>query len=483
MVGCMSNKLLNSFAWSALEQGSVKVVQLVVQIVLARIIAPEAFGVLAILLVLINIADIIAQSGLGTALIQDSKANSASYSTAFWLSLIIALALYVFLFICAPFIAAFYSMHDLDVYMRVLAIVLFLNSACSIFRSNLQKELHFKTLFKCTMLSSLSSGIIGVAAALIGFEIWALVLQVLMQSLFSFIYLLIKTPNKPHLCFQIREAKKLYSYGWKICLTGVLNVSYTSISELIIGKVSSVTDLGYYSQGRKWPIAVIAAGSNAISNVLFPAFSKIKDNRDELVAAIKKTITVGTYVLAPFSLLMIAIAEPLIVVLMTEKWLPCVPVFQMVCIPYCVLMLELASFRAYMALGDSGLYLKLHIIKISIGIILIGGTALLFRNIYIIAMVTALFELFTILVIELQPAQRMFGFGRIQQLKCAMPAILFALIAMGISYAINFLALAYALKLVLGIIVFVLVFMGLSALFKPAGYVEFVKLVKSVASR
>lgn len=483
MVGCMSNKLLNSFAWSALEQGSVKVVQLVVQIVLARIIAPEAFGVLAILLVLINIADIIAQSGLGTALIQDSRANKTSYSTAFWLSLLIALVLYAVLFICSPYIASFYSMTNLDLYMRVLAVALFLNSASSIFRSNLQKELYFKTLFKCSMISSLLSGAIGIGAALIDLDIWALVLQVLTQSLFAFVYLFAKTPNKPSFCFRLNEAKKLYSYGWKICLTGVLNVSYASISELIIGKVSSATELGYYSQGRKWPIAVITAGSNAVSNVLFPAFSKIKDNRDELVAAIRKTITVGTYVLASFSFLVITIAEPLVVVLLTEKWLPCVPIFQMACIPYCVLMLELASFRAYMALGDSGLYLKLHIIKISIGVFLIGATALLSRNIYIIALVTALFELFTILVIELQPAQRMFGFGRMKQIHCAFPSILLAAVAMAISYMINFLALSYALKLFLEILVFIGVFVALSVLFKPAGYTELIKLIRRVLKK
>lgn len=479
----MSNKLLSSFSWSALEQGTVKLVQLIVQIALARILAPEAFGVLAILLVLINIADIIAQSGLGTALIQDQKATSESYSTAFWLSLIVALVLYAVLFVCAPFIASFYAMDNLDMYMRVLAIVLFLNSASSIFRSNLQKDLHFKTLFKCSMSASLLSGVVGIGAALVGLNIWALVLQVLTQSLISFAYLLIKTPNRPHICFRVNEARKLFSYGWKICLTGVLNVSYTSVSELIIGKVSSHADLGYYSQGRKWPIAVIAAGSNAISNVLFPAFSKIKDNRDELVAAIKKTITVGTYVLAPFSFLMIAIAEPLVVVLMTEKWLPCVPVFQMVCIPYCVLMLELASFRAYMALGDSGLYLKLHVIKISVGIVLITATALLSRNIYVIAFVTALFELFTIIVIELQPAQRMFGFGRLQQLKCAFPAILIGIVAMIASLGVSFVIVSYLLKLIVGIVVYIAVFTGLSAVFKPIGFLEIISLAKSVSHR
>ena len=237
-----------SFVWSFLEQGGSKVIQLVVQIVLARLLSPEAFGVLAILLVVTQIADSVAQSGLGMALIQNSNSSDKSYSTAWWLSIGLAVVLYIAIFIGAPVIASFYKMPDLVKYLRVLGLIVFFNSANSIQRSYLQRTMNFKGIFAATTFAALASGIAGITLASLGYGVWSLVVQSLLQSVFICGVMWFQISWKPTLVFEINEARELFSYGWKICVPGILNVLYGGISELVIGRACSAGELGLYSQ-------------------------------------------------------------------------------------------------------------------------------------------------------------------------------------------------------------------------------------------
>ena len=377
-----SKKTTVSFVWSFLEQGGSKAILLLVQIILARLLSPEAFGVLAILLVVTQVSDSIAQSGLGMALIQKSDSSDGSYSTAWWLSLSLAAALYIVVFLAAPAISVFYGMPDLVAYLRVLGLIVFFNSANSIQRSFLQRSLNFKSIFAATTLAAFASGVAGIVMAFLEFGVWALVAQSLLQSAFTCIVMWVMVSWKPTFDFEAGEAKSLFGYGWKICITGILNVFYSGISELIIGRACSAGELGLYSQGRKYPQAAIGVMSNSIANVLFPMFSAIKDDASELRKAIRRGLKLGTFVVAPMSLLAAVIAEPLVTLLLTEKWLACVPIFQLTCVSNALLMLQLVNLRAYMALGDSGLYMRLQIIKVLGGGAVIWVTALLTKDIY-----------------------------------------------------------------------------------------------------
>ena len=287
-----AKKTTASFAWSFLEQGGSKVILLAVQVVLARLLSPEAFGVLAILLVVTQVSDSIAQSGLGMALIQKNDSDDRSYSTAWWLSLGLAAILYSALFLAAPAISLFYIMPDIVVYLRVLGLIVFFNSANSIQRSFLQRSLNFKSIFTATTLAALASGVAGIAMALLGFGIWALVAQSLLQSVFICIVMWIKVSWKPALIFDAGEAKSLFSYGWKICVTGILNVIYSGISELIIGRACSAGELGLYSQGRKYPQAAIGfAGIIPEPDIsrLLPALQEAANQINERLLSFKNT--------------------------------------------------------------------------------------------------------------------------------------------------------------------------------------------------
>ena len=267
------DSVARSLAWSFLEQGGSKVVTLFVQIVLARILAPEEFGIMAILLVLVNVADAVSQSGLGTALIQKSKTTDVECSTAFWLSMAVASLLFCLLFTVAPVVSAFYGERSFTPLLRVLSVVIVFNSMNSILRSRLQSAMDFKGLFKANVLAIVVSSAFGVGLALSGFGIWALVIQVVSQSACATLMLYLAASWRPSLLFDREAAKELFGYGWKICATGILNVLYMGASDLIIGKACSTGDLGYYSQGRKWPGAVVSIASNALQNVFFPVFS------------------------------------------------------------------------------------------------------------------------------------------------------------------------------------------------------------------
>lgn len=466
------HNVVHSFLWSFLEQGGVKIINLIVQIVLARLLNPDAFGVLAILVVVINVADAVAQSGMGSALVQRTDVDMDSYTTAFWLSEAVALAMYLVIFIAAPVISSFYKMPELVAYLRVMGLVLLTNSANSVQRSYLQKELDFKMLFRTNTFAALSSGLVGVAGALFGLGVWALVLQTMSLSVFACLALLRVVPWKPNFTFRRDQARSLFSYGWALAATGIINVLYSGISELILGRAVSSTQLGYYSQGRKWPTAAIGAGSNAIQNVMFPALAERKDNPEEFRRAMRRALVTGTYVMAPLSMCIAAMGEPLVLILLGEKWHACVPIFRATCLANFPMMLMLVNLRAYIALGDSKLYLRINIIKIAIGTIAIGGAAISTGNIYVVAYITAIYTVLTVFFVDMVPAKRKTGLGWAEQMKLVSPTLILSAAAMFATLLIGRLPLGTGALLLLQLLCYGLIYLGVSALMRLEGYSE-----------
>lgn len=455
--------------WSFLEQGGSKLVQLLVQIVLARLIAPEAFGVLAVLLVFTNIADAIAQSGLGMALVQKDEAKAKDFTTAFWLCLLLALIVFGVLWVIAPFVAIFYNESDLEVLLRVLSLVVVFNSANSVQRAYLQRSMDFKKLFQTNFVAAVLSGVVGIAAAYLGAGVWALVIQTLSQSIFACLVLLIVVPWKPALAFDKSSAKHLYSYGWKICVTAIFGVIYTGVSELVIGRVCSVTDLGYYSQGRKWPNAALSLIANALQNVFFPAFASLQNDLVALRAAMKKSLVVGSFLIVPTSFFFTVVAEPVVAILLTEAWLPCVPIFQSICIAYSLMLLQIINLRAYMALGDSGLYLRLQIIKVTLSVLILGIAAVITKDIYAVAVVNAVLIIFNVIFIDLHFAKKVHGYARLDQIKDVLPIYFVAAVAGAAAYVLTFLNFSYISELVFMAVVFIFVYLLLSIALKIQG--------------
>lgn len=475
-----SKSTIVSLLWSFLEQGGSKIVAIVVQVVMARLLAPEIFGITAILLVIVEIANTLAQSGLGLALIQNKQASMLSFTTSFWLSLLFSLLLYLVLFLAAPLIAAFYQMVELELYIRVLSIVLIFNSFNSIQRSYLQKEMNFKALFISNFIAVVVSGVFGVVLAISGFGIWALMGQVILQAMLVCVVMCVQVPWKPTFNFSLIEAKKLLSFGVNIALTGLLGTLYTGISELILGKTCTVSDLGFYSNGQKWPKAVFGAATNALQNVFFPAFSRLSGNVMALRAAMKKTLLAGSFLVVMFSAISFVIAEPLTSLVLSDKWLPCVPIFQLYCVSNCLLILQLVNLRAYMALGKSQLLLILQLLKVLSGIMIIGAFALFSRDIYCVALVTAIHTVVCILCIDLFPAKRIHGFGAMDQIRILVPILAIAVAAAIISSLLTVLSLPNYVLLLAQIMVYLFVYVSLAKIFRLSSLNEFMDVIRSL---
>lgn len=475
--------MLRSLFWSFMEQGGSKLAQLVVQVVLARLLAPEVFGVLAILLVFVNIADAIAQSGMGTALIQRDGANDLDYSTAFWMSLALALVMYSLLFFMAPYIEDFYNMSGLVAPLRVISLTFVFNSINSIQRSRLQRSMDFRTLCKANVFALVVGGVFGIVAASLGFGIWALVVQYVCQAIAAYIALLVLSPWNPSLAFNVNSAGDLYSYGWKICATSVLGTVYTSVSELVLGRTCSSEDLGLYSQGRKWPNSAIQLVTNALQNVFLPKFATLQHDLAALRASMRKMLVCGSFVVVPISCAAAVASEPIVCLLLGEAWLECVPVFAMSCLCNCVTILQITNLRAYMALGRSDLYLLLQAIKVVVGGIVTALVAVSTRNISWVAAALLAVSFFNVVVIDLWPAYSIHGYRRIDQLRDILAVFGVSGVASFCSVVIGVLwSGSYLIELLLQLVSFAVVFVALSRILRVEGYAEVASLVRRFVS-
>lgn len=475
-----SKRLSLSFFWSFLEQGSTSIISLVVQIILARLLLPDSFGIMAILLVAVNMATTISQSGLGAALIQKKDTTKTSFSTAFWLSLLFSVAIYAVVFFVAPLLAIIYSMPDLTLFLRVLGLSVLFDSINSVQRSLLQKRLMFKSLFRANLLSILIGALIGIILAFNGFGVWSLIAQTICQAIASCLILFIQIPWKPSLELDIHNGKEMLKYGWKICITGLLNTCYTGLSELVIGKTNPASDLGYYSQGRKWPNAAMGAVNNALQNVLFPTLSTLQNDMPAFRSAIRKILSVGFYITAPICFLSAVVAEPLVAILLGESWLSCTLIFQFSCLGYVLIMPQVVNLRAYMALGHSGIYLKLQVIKVVSGSILFCLVALFFHDIYIVAASVLLHSICCILFVDMYPAKKVHKVGAIEQLKIICPVLVLSLFCSCIVSLIQLCPFSYPIQLILQTLIFSGLYLIGSKLFNIPGYKECRILLKQL---
>lgn len=475
--------LFKSLSWSFMEQVVLKVVTLLVQIILARLLSPEDFGVLAILLVVTTFADAIAQSGLGIALIQSQKKSITSYSTVLILSIILAILMYILIFALAPFIAQLYQKEMLSLYLRVLGIIVFFNSINSVMRAIFQKDLDFKSLFFASLIAVLVSGTAGIVCAINDFGVWSLIIQYIVQVICTCVALKVLASWKFVFAFSFTEAKELFSYGWKVGLTSIIGSVYVGFCDLVIGKACTVEDLGYYSQGKKYPDAAMTALSNAVANVLLPTYASLQNDLKKLRAEIKKAIKVGSYIIFPISFFCAAAAEPIVGLLLTDKWLPCVFIFQMSCIAGAFIIVELANLRAYMALGHSELYLKLQIVKVTIGIAAICGVAIITQNVNLTALTYCIVSILFMLVIDLFPAKKYLGYSGLTQLKDVSGSFFCSLICSFLAFSISFFLSNYALLLLTQLIIYFVAYFFISRPFCRYEFETVKKILKRIIAK
>lgn len=353
------NIVINSFMWKFMERAFAQGMGFIVQVVLARILMPEDFASLAIISAVTNYALILVQSGLSTAIIQKEDIDELDISTLLVASLIVATILYIFIFSLAPYIAEYYKLAELKYTLRVLGIILFLNAINAIQLAILQRKMQFKKLFIRSMIAVPIAGTVGIAMAYLGYGVWALVAYNVV-NIFVLVMCLI-SEFRFKFQFSWYRAKKLYAFSGKIMLASLVSGLYDTIRTMTIGRKYTSDDLAYYDKAYTYSLYAVTTIGYSISSVILPVLSRQQTDVITLKQTARKAIQLSAFFMFPILLGIVAIANPLVSLILTDKWINCVPFLMLFCIlrlPECMITIDK---QAYYALGKSGICLKYEI--------------------------------------------------------------------------------------------------------------------------
>lgn len=471
-----SKSIFRGLFWKFFERTGHQIVQFIVQIILARLLLPADFGIISLLMVFINLAQVFVQSGFNTALVQAKNPDDRDFSSVFYLSLVVAGILYIVLFISAPAISAFYKMPDLTRVLRILSLILFLGAVNSIQNAVVSREFKFKQLFYSSLGANVLSGTIGVYLAYVGFGTWALVWQQLSNALFLCLIMLITVKWRPKLLFSIEQLSKLFSFGWKMLLSSLLITGYKEMRSLVIGKMFSASDLGYYNRGQMFPYVVISNIDGSIKSVMLPVLSQIQDDPRRIKEMMRRAVTMSVFIIAPLMAGMIAAAEPIVRIVLTDKWLPAVPFMQICCISFTFYTIDTVNLSAIKAIGRSDVYLKLEIYKQLLGIAVLAVTIILFRSVISIAWSAVLSGIISTFI-NVYPNKKLIGYTFTEQMRDLMPSFLLAALMGGVVFFVGFFKINLYLKLILQIVAGTLTYILLVWFFKIPSFCYLCDLV------
>lgn len=417
-----------NFIWKFAEAICTQGVTFIVSMVLARLLNPEDYGIISIINVFIAIANVFITSGFQSALIQSKDADEVDFSSVLYLNLALAVIIYGVLFGCAPLIEKFYSITNLGSVVRVLGIQIILYAFNSVQRAYVSKCMQFKKFFFSTLIGTVISGGLGIIAAYKGYGVWALVIQIMSNTVFDSVVLLFTFKWRPKLVFSIKKVKKLFSYGWKMLVSGVVSSIYEQLSNLIIGKCYSASDLAYYNRGQSYPCLLVSTINSSLGSVLFPAISNVQDEIAQVKIMTRRSIQVSSFFIWPMMIGMMVVAEPFVIVFFTEKWIGCVPYIQLFCLVYALYPIHTANLSAIQAIGRSDLFLKLEIYKIIVGFVIMLITV----NISVKAMAIGMVVTGILgSIINAFPNKRLLSYSYFEQIKDQAGSI-FAAALMGV---------------------------------------------------
>ena len=475
----MSSKatIISSLIWKFLERIGIQGTQFVVSIVLARLLAPENFGLIAIVTIIISIANVFIQSGLGTALIQKKDADNLDFSSVFYASLSLATIIYTGIFFTTPLIAQFYNNDELIPIIRVLTLTLFIGVFSSIQYAYVARNMMFKKLFFRSMGSIIPSSIVGISLAFAGFGVWALVAQQLFSASLSVIILWFTVPWRPRLSFSFQRLGKLFSFGWKLLLSSILDTIYSQIQGIVIGKMFSPASLAFYDRGSHFPYIIVNNINNSIQAVMLPSLAAYQDDRPQVKKMMRRAIVTSSFLIIPMMAGLAAIAEPLVLVLLGEKWLPCVPFVRIFCFFYAFYPIHTSNLSAINALGRSDIFLKLEIIKKIYGLAILIGFIFYFRSPIGIAYGAALSALIASFV-NASPNKKLLNYSYFEQLKDIAPSVLLTCLMTVVISSLTYLHLNNYITIILQITVGCIIYLGLAKIlhFECLDY-----LIKTVA--
>ena len=476
------NTVSKGFFWKLLERFGVSGTQFILQIILARILAPEHYGVLSLMLVFVNLANVFIQNGLNTALVQDKDVTDEDYSSVFWITLIVSGILYTIIFLTAPLIASFYEMPDIIAPLRIIALILLPGAYNSIQLAKVSRSLDFKKVFIGNVGAVLISGIAGIVIARNGGGLWALVAQSLISTVVACLIMSLSVRWYPRLILNWRRVRVLFNFGWKLVVSGLIETLYQDLNSLVIGKKYDSEALAYNNRGKQFPHFIISAVSGAAQSVMLPAMSAEQDDKSKVKELARSSIMLSCYIIFPIMAGLAAVATPLVSLILTDIWLPCVPFLQIYCISQAFYPVHSCNLQAINAIGRSDMFLKLELIKKSYGIVALIIAVLCFNSPIAIAM-TSIITTVVGCFVNAYPNKKLIGYSYFEQMKDILPSIIISVIMCVSVLLVGMLALNNFVLLVLQIFVGICVYFLLSVIFKPAPYKMLINYIKNFKNK
>ena len=446
-----------------MERSGAQIISFIVSIILARLLEPSEYGIIAIITIFINLANVIIDGGLNTALIQKKNADDVDFSTILYFSLVLSGVVYLILFFAAPTIASFYNNEDITKVLRVLSITLVFCAYNSIQRAYVSKHLLFKKLFWCSLIGVVISGVVGIFMAYKGFGVWALAAQSMSHQVINTIVMSLIIKWRPQKVFSFERFKSLFDFGWKIFSTNFIIALYNDIRGILIGKLYQPASLAFFDRGKQFPALLMGNINASLQTILFPVLSDEQDRRDRVKSIMRRSTTISCFFIFPLLVGLFAVSKPLILFLLTDKWLPVVPFLRIFCIAYILMPMQIANMEAVKSMGYSNITLKLEIIKKVIEAIILVISFLI--GLKAVAWGVVVYNA-VCMFINLYPNIKLLDYRISEQIRDILPSFVVSIL-MGMSvYWIQFIKMPTIIVLLSQFVLGVLVYVCLSKLFK-----------------
>ena len=477
-----SDGLLKNLSWKFAERISAQLVTTVVAIILARILDPSHYGLISIVTIFVTLANTLVTGGFGNALIQKKDADALDFSTILYFNIAFSILLYFVLFIAAPYIARFYGegYELICPVLRVLGLRIIVAGINSVQQAYVSREMIFEKFFWATLFGTIASAVVGIVMAYSGYGVWALVAQYLTNTTVDTIFLAFSLKKIPLLQFSFQRLKSLFGFGARILATSMLISLFEDLRSLIIGKLYTSADLAYFDRGKQFPGLIVTNINSSIGSVLFPKMSRQQDDIQQVKNTARMAIRFSSYVMSPLLLGLAAVAESFVVVVLTDKWLPVVPLLQTFCIYYLFQPVHTANMQAIKAVGRGDVYFKLEIVKKVIEIVTL--VCVIWFGINAIAISMAVLASLFVFVNAI-PNKKLINYSFVEQMKDIIPslgiALIMALIVMGIGY----LPMNKLLLLCLQVVVGGIIYLGLSVITKNQEYAYIFNMIKGRVRR
>lgn len=472
-----NNSTIANFIWRFTERTAAQLVTFVVSIILARILSPEYYGTIALVTVFTTILQVFVDSGLGTALIQKKDADDLDFSSVFFFNMFMCVVLYIVMYIASPYIAAFYNDKGLTPIIRFISLTIIISGVKGIQQAYVSRNMLFKRFFFSTIGGTIASAIIGIILAYRGYGVWALAIQQVSNTAIDTLILWLTVKWKPKFMFSFQRLKRLLRFGWKLLVSALLDTIYGNLRNLIIGKKYTSADLAYFDQGDKLPKAIVTNINVSIDSVLLPTMSKMQDKTEAVRTLTRRAIRISVYIVAPLMIGFACCADYLVRLVLTDKWLPCVPFIRILSVSYLFWPIHTANLNAIKAVGRSDIFLKLEVIKKAVGLALLLSTMWFGVKIMAYGLIV---ECLLGLIVNTWPNKKLLHYGYIDQMRDIAPSVLLSM-AMGVAvYCVGLISMPEIVKVVAQITLGIVIYVAGSGIFRMK---EFEYLIKKLRKK